>query len=123
MHDALAFATIYIGEGATMASEAGVLGTPSVYISSISISYILDQEKYGTVFNFHNYNEAIDKIDSLLVMPDREKVFAERKAALLQSKIDVTGFLVWFVENWPGSFTLMKEQPEAIQQNFMHTTK
>ncbi|MCK5221039.1 MAG: DUF354 domain-containing protein, partial [Candidatus Aminicenantes bacterium] len=28
MHDALAFASLFIGEGATMASEAGVLGVP-----------------------------------------------------------------------------------------------
>ena len=32
MHDVLYFADMFIGEGATMAMEAGVLGTPSIYI-------------------------------------------------------------------------------------------
>ena len=32
MHDLLYYAMMYIGEGATMATEAGILGTPSIYI-------------------------------------------------------------------------------------------
>ncbi len=36
MHDALAFAYLYIGEGATMASECAMLGTPAIYVNSLS---------------------------------------------------------------------------------------
>jgi predicted glycosyltransferase len=35
MHDLLYYAVLYVGEGGTMATEAAVLGTPSVYISSL----------------------------------------------------------------------------------------
>jgi len=35
IHHALALARVYLGEGATMATEAGLLGTPSVYVSTL----------------------------------------------------------------------------------------
>jgi predicted glycosyltransferase len=35
LHDLLAGARVYLGEGATMATEAGLLGTPSIYVSSL----------------------------------------------------------------------------------------
>jgi len=31
---------------------------------------------------------------------------------MLKDKIDVTAFLVWFIENWPESFNIMKENPD-----------
>ena len=31
---------------------------------------------------------------------------------MLADKIDVTAFLVWFVENYPQSFQIMKENPD-----------
>lgn len=31
---------------------------------------------------------------------------------MLADKIDVTAFLVWFIENWPESFKIMKENPD-----------
>jgi predicted glycosyltransferase len=35
IHHALALARVYLGEGATMATEAALLGTPSVYVSTL----------------------------------------------------------------------------------------
>jgi predicted glycosyltransferase len=117
MHDALAFATIYIGEGATMASEAGILGTPSVYISTIKISYTQDQENYGTVFNFTNFDDAFTIITNIISSADFRKNVVKGKDRLLQEKIDVTAFLVWFVENYPESAKIMKENPD-YQERF-----
>jgi len=31
---------------------------------------------------------------------------------MLSDKIDVTAFMVWFVENYPESAKIMKENPE-----------
>jgi len=36
---------------------------------------------------------------------------------MLSEKIDVTAFLVWFVENWPESFKTMMENP-GYQERF-----
>lgn len=112
MHDAIAFATIYVGEGATMASEAGILGTPSVYVNSISRSYNQDQEKYDTVFNFTSQKGVFEKISEIIFDPYIKEKHAILSKKLIASKIDVTAFFVWFIENFPQSFQIMKENPD-----------
>jgi uncharacterized protein len=116
MHDVLAFATIYIGEGATMASEAGILGTPSIYVNSGKRSYHEDHEKYGTVFNFASQNGVFEKINEILSDPDIKEKHAILSKRLIKSKIDVTSFLVWFIEHYPESFRIMKDNPEYQEQ-------
>lgn len=52
IHHLLAYASLVIGESATMASEAAVLGTPAIYISDTHRGYTIDEEKkYGLVYN------------------------------------------------------------------------
>ena len=50
MHNVLAFANLYIGEGATMASECAMLGTPAIYVNSITAGTLEEQEKYGLIY-------------------------------------------------------------------------
>ena len=111
MHDALAFATLFIGEGATMASEAGVLGTPSIYVNTLVRQYNEDQEKYGLVFNFRSGEGVLKKALELLNTPDLKRIHQERRKKMLADKIDVTAFMVWFVENYPESVQIMKKNP------------
>lgn len=112
MHDVLAAAAIFIGEGATMASEAGILGTPAVYVNSLERCYNQDQEKYGTVFNFRNSEGVIDKVKSLINEPYLKQKTLSGRNKMLSEKIDVTHFLVWFIENYPESAKIMKENPD-----------
>ncbi|WP_282088434.1 DUF354 domain-containing protein [Aquimarina algiphila] len=112
MHNALAFANIFIGEGATMASECAVLGTPAIYINSITAGTIKEQEAYGLLFNFINGNGVLDKIKELDSIEDIKDVFKNRRAKLLEDKIDVTAFLVWFVENYPRSKKVIFDNPK-----------
>ncbi|MCG8551062.1 MAG: DUF354 domain-containing protein, partial [Desulfobacterales bacterium] len=52
VHDLLYYATLYIGEGATMASEAAILGTPSIYINTLRLGYTDEEEnEYGLLYN------------------------------------------------------------------------
>jgi uncharacterized protein len=112
MHDALYFASLFVGEGATMASESGVLGTTSVYVNSICRSYCQDQERFGLVYNFQEAGKSIEKIKELLSHKENlDKQFKYRNA-LLKEKIDLTAFLIWFVENFPASYRIMKENPD-----------
>lgn len=117
MHDVLAKATLFVGEGATMASEAGVLGTPAIYVNSLERCYNEDQEKYGTVFNFRNSDGVIDKVKELIADPDLKKKTIEGQKKMLADKIDVTAFLVWYMENYPNSAKTMFENPD-YQLNF-----
>lgn len=95
LHHALSFASIVVSEGATIASEAGVLGTPTIYINTIARSYCLDQEKYGLVFNTSDSEKVFSLMDHILRM-DRE-AFKERRDQLLRSKVNVTDYLYDFI--------------------------
>lgn len=107
LHDALYYADIVVSEGTTIASEAGVLGTPAIYINSISRSYVEDQEKYGLVYNTSESNKVFNLIDQILA--EDRAVFRERRKQLLTDKINVTDFLYHFIEDH-----YVKHMPAAI---------
>ena len=45
MHDALYYATMYIGEGGSMASESAILGTPAIFVSTLTAGVFEELEK------------------------------------------------------------------------------
>jgi predicted glycosyltransferase len=110
IHDLLYYATMYIGEGATMASEAAVLGTPAIYVNTLRLGYLDEQEeRYGLVYNFSNpktaHNDVLTKAVEQLEDENIKNECHKKKAKLLSEKIDVTKFLTDFVENYPESFS------------------
>jgi len=110
LHHAMAFADIYVGEGATMASECAVLGTPAVYINTIRRGYLEEQEKeYNLVSCFSSYDGVNEKIEELLSNPNLKTETKSNRERLINCKCDVTAFLVKFVEEWPESFLKYKE--------------
>ena len=120
MHDALAFATLFVGEGATMASECAMLGTPAIYVNSLEVGYCTEEEKiYNLVYNFRNSNDVLDKAIELLNTPNLKQEWQKRRQKMLSEKIDVTAFMVWFVENYPESVKIMKENPDETQKQFL----
>ena len=114
IHDLLFFSSLYIGEGATMASEAGVLGTPWIFISNVSRGYLDDQEqKYGLGFWETSLDGAMDRVGQVFAIPDLKSSWAAKRQALLRDKIDVTGFIVRFIEDWPASLGAIKARIAA----------
>jgi predicted glycosyltransferase len=111
MHDVLANATLFLGEGATMASECAMLGTPAIYVNSLNAGTLMAQERSGSIFGFRDSIGVLKKAIELLEMPDLEDRFQKSRKALLKSAIDVTAFMVWFVENYPKSRDIIKKEP------------
>ncbi len=112
MHSLLASIDLFIGEGATMASECVMLGTPAVYINSLQCTTLLEQQnKYHLVYNFPTSDGVLEKVKELLNTPNLTSLNIENKARLLHDKIDLTAFMLWFVENFPESFSKMKSDP------------
>jgi predicted glycosyltransferase len=109
MHDALAFASIYVGEGTTMAAEAAILGTPSFYVSNVLGQNCEDLEKYGLGHVFMDGSGLLKKIDEVLKIPGIKDLMQQRKNRMLAEKIDITSFIIWFVENYPTSLGVLKE--------------
>jgi len=86
IHDILYFADLYIGEGATMASESAILGTPAIYVNSIGAGTISDQEKYGLLFHFRTGKGVFDKVKELIVGPDLRTEFDIKKNKRLNDR-------------------------------------
>jgi predicted glycosyltransferase len=122
MHDAIAFSSLVFGESSTMAEEAAMLGIPSIYLNDKRTHYTQHLEKdYGLVYNYSATDEdqqlALIKGLELLQQSGLEEQWNEKKDRMLADKIDVTAFLVWFIENYPASKKIMKENPD-YQYNF-----
>ncbi|WP_269446011.1 DUF354 domain-containing protein [Methanocella paludicola] len=117
LHHLLYYATLYLGEGATMATEAAILGTPSIYLSSIKekLGYIGElRQKYGLLYSYDDQEAAMKKAIQLLRTPGIKEMWRKKRDRMLAEKIDVTAFMVWFVENYPASINMLKKDP-ALQ--------
>jgi uncharacterized protein len=117
LHDVLAFSKLYIGEGATTASECVMLGTPAIYVNSLTAGTLEDQERMGSLFSFRGPDGVYDKVMRLLNQEDLKAQYSLKKQDLLSKCIDVTAFMVWFIENFPVSCKIMKENPK-YQEKF-----
>lgn len=116
MHHVLSQASLFYGESATMAAESAVLGTPAIYIDNEGRGYTDELgEKYDLLFNFTesltDQKLSIEKSIELLKTKDIKKQWQTKREKMIQDKIDVTSFMVWFIENYPESHKIMKENP------------
>jgi len=119
IHDALAYTELYIGEGATMASECVCLGTPAIYINSLPLmGYLKEEQERGLLYHFNSSEGVFEKALELLNDPDLKQIHEQRCQNMLAEKIDVTAFFVWFIENYPESVEIMKKNPIEIEKQF-----
>jgi predicted glycosyltransferase len=99
MHHFLAFAELYVGEGVTAASEAAVLGTPSLLINTREVGYILEEQNvYSLVYLLKDEASALAKLKRMLAQPDLKNVWRSRREVLLRDKIDVSAWLATTAE-------------------------
>lgn len=116
MHHILASASLYIGDSQTMAAEAAVLGIPSIRFNDFvgKLGYLEELEhKYELTYGIKTSEpaELIKKIDQLLTIPNLKKEWQKRREKMLSDNIDVTAFIVWFIENYPESVHVMLKNP------------
>jgi predicted glycosyltransferase len=95
LHDVLAHCRLCLGESATLASEASVLGVPSIYAAHTGRGYTDEQEeKYGLVTNLQQLDaEAIIAAASAILEQPRGHWQLQRQR-LLDDCVDVTGLIV-----------------------------
>ena len=122
IHDCLYYAKMLVTDTQTMTTEAAILGTPVVRCNSFvgtndMGNFIELEHKYKLIFNYRNPDHAIEKAISLIQDQDIKKEWNTKKQKLLRNKIDITAFIVWYIENYPESFREMKDNPE-IQYKF-----
>ncbi len=106
IHHVMAFADLFVGESATMASESAVLGVPAIYLTDPGgLGSISEQSQhYQLLLEFGSLHgeEALAKIEELLRQPDLRATWAHRRSRMLQASIDVTKWVAEFVEGYCG---------------------
>lgn len=102
LHHVLAFASLLVGESATMASEAACLGVRAVYISPHGRGYTDEQERrYGLVHNFTGARFASDWARAAVSLAEDGSAVERARAArqqLLADKIDLTAWMLQLLE-------------------------
>ena len=130
-HHAMAYTRLYIGESSTSAEEAAILGTPALNFERIMEGGVAHsfaeysgllaelQDRYDLVYCFHSEEALLERLDRLLAQ-GASSVRAEwrrKQERFLSETINVTRFMMWFVEEFPESFRTMKDDP-GIQDRF-----
>lgn len=122
IHHLIYYSTMFIGDSQTMTSEAAILGTPALKCNSfahrLSLPNMLE-DKYQLCFAYNNseFDLMLEKIQNLLSLDNVKSEWTSRRELFLNDSIDPTAFLVWFIENYPQSAKIMKENPN-YQYNF-----
>lgn len=113
LHHLLYYASLYIGEGGTMASEAAILGTYAFHLSTTAkhCGVFYELNKYGLLEIYDDEEKAREKIIGVLEQPELKRECLKRRDDLLKEKIDMTMFTTWLVEEYPDSVNIMKADP------------
>ncbi|MHB1041645.1 MAG: DUF354 domain-containing protein [Eubacteriales bacterium] len=120
IHHALYYAQLLVCDTGTMATEAAILGTTAVAcFSSVNRfgNFIELEQRYGLIYNYREPDKALEKAFELIQKPGLREGWQHKREILLKDKIDITAFMVWFIENYPESCKGIKQNPE-IQYSF-----
>lgn len=115
IHDVLYFAHLFISDSQTMTTEAAVLGTPAIrcntFVGTHDMSnYIELENEYGMVFSYRDQEKAEKKACELLQLPGLKEEWKHKRETLLRDKIDATMFFLWFIEQFPDSVAITRNQ-------------
>jgi predicted glycosyltransferase len=112
IHDLMYSCDLFVGESGSMATEAAILGTPSIIVnSSAKLFGVFNRiAKYKSLFIYDDEKQALNKTEELCVL--NFKIEAKKIAQrIIEDSIDTTSFMVWFIENYPKSVNILKENP------------
>lgn len=116
IHHLLYYADLFIGEGATMAAESAVLGTPGVFVSTIRHGYTTElEERYGLLRNFSGPDRQSEAVKAGIDIVDGydQELWNRRRAEMLADKIDTTEFILQQLTEGTA-YQAGADSPEAV---------
>lgn len=124
IHHILAGASVLVCDSQSMTMEAAMLGTPSLRYSDFAgrISVLEELEhtyRLTSGIGTGNVRMLLDKLKDLLKTPNLRDEYQKRRGRMLADKIDVTAFLVWFIEKYPQSTTILRSDA-TFQDKFRY---
>ena len=117
IHSLMSYASMFLGDSQTMTSEAAILGVPALkcntFAGRLSVPNELEN-KYGLCYSYQptDFDRFYEHVKTLLETKNLKEVWQEKRRKFLSDKIDVTAFFTWFIENYPKSKEIMKENPD-----------
>jgi len=117
IHQVLYFADLYIGDSQSMAVEASLLGTPNIRFNDFAAKIgVLNEleNKYSLTkgINTSCSDKLLEVVNELVLDSNVVNRTKELAQVMLKDKINVPKFFVWFIENYPQSKQIMKENPD-----------
>lgn len=117
IHHLMAFADLFVGDSQSMSVESALLGIPNIRFNSFAgrIGVLKElEEKYHLTIGISSDKPDVllETIDNFIRTPEILDQYKNNRQKLLQDKIDVTQFLTWFVDNYPESSQIMKDNPD-----------
>jgi hypothetical protein len=94
----MAFARLFFGESATMASESAMLGTPAILVSTSRRGYTDELENpYGMLFTYDHrrdgQEQGLQKAEALLADPGTPALWREKHRAMLAGQEDIARYV------------------------------
>jgi predicted glycosyltransferase len=94
IHHILYFSSLYVGDSQSMATEASLLGVPSIRMNSFvgesdMTNFKLLEEEYKLLFNFSDSKTAIHKAEELLLDDTAKEVWQNRRKLYYENNRDV----------------------------------
>jgi len=97
LHAIMKNAILYIGDGATMATESALLGVPSIYISPLAgtMGNHIDLEHYRLLYSLKELPN--EKLLEMIFSTPRS-LWKSHQKNMLKDKIDMTKFMIEYFE-------------------------
>ena len=126
IHHALYYAKLLFGESATMASEAAMLGTPSIFIDNDGRGYTDELESiYSLVHNFSESTDdqerAIQKGGEILSDPKYSASFMDNYQRMRRERINLTDLLYSVLLNFDRN-GILAIRKEDVNSHFMESS-
>ncbi|WP_101298331.1 DUF354 domain-containing protein [Halegenticoccus soli] len=97
IHDALAEASLLVADTGTMVTEAALVGTPAIRSSAFidqEFGEFSELERWGLIENITDYDAVVERSEELLADGDAGERWAEKRAAYMEDRLNLTDLLV-----------------------------
>lgn len=118
IHSVLFYASLFIGESGTMASESAYLGTQTVYVNSLPLMcYLKLEQDYKLLKHFSSSEGVLEYVKELLEVPNFNSLAKKKAKEMKETFINPTEFLFWMIKDYPESTETIATNPK-FQEKF-----
>lgn len=112
IHDVIFYARIMVADTGTMITEAACLGTPAIImhpgVKKLG-NFVELENKYKLIYGYdRGSDQVMEKAIELVTNPNIKSEWKSKREKLLKDKIDITVFMLWFIENYQDSITFRR---------------